>query len=145
MTTTKPIYRSKSVSEMNLVSVHSYGNAKQGEMNKHMKKRKDAYGTPIVKNNGKHRVSFADQFYKEKVAMVSEENEKKGLLKKSKSIGVYEGEIIHIKCNDIVPYCEDTTKNEVKYTIVTKDSFNKNYKKKGEYKEKVNCSECVLF
>ena len=89
--------------------------------------RKDAFGTPIVKKQRNHRVSFADDFEDKKLVSVDGRKKKKGTLlnqsNQSNSTYVYSQESIHIKCNDIIPLCEDITKNDTKYTIVTKEGY----------------------
>ena len=111
-------------------------------------KRKDAFGTPIVKKHGKHRVSFADDFEDKKGVIVDEKKKKKkkGMLIKNPSVYVYSQESIHIKCNNIIPLCEDITKNEKKYTIVTKDIINKKRKiMNNDNKVHAKCEACCLF
>ena len=162
MTTHTIIYRAKSTSDIkadaytSLTNRNAYNtsellsNESDSSCNTSDKsKRKDAFGTPILKKHGQHRVSFADDFDGRKDVLCGNDNnknKKKGKLKKCKSVYVYSQESIHIKCNNIIPICEDITKNETKYTIVTRDIINKKRKMmNGDNKVHAKCEACCLF
>ena len=158
MTTRKIIYRAKSTTDIKADACTSLTNAcNTSELLSNVssssciindKSKKDAFDKPIVKKHGQHRVSFADDFEGKKDMLCGDDkkNKKKGMLKKYQSVYVYSQESIHIKCNNIIPICEDITKNETKYTIVTRDIINKKRKMmNNDNKVHAKCESCCLF